>query len=544
MIRRSVFCALLALGTLTPVAAAAARPPNIVVIMTDDVDFNEISCYADGRGKVWTPHIDSIIQGGMRFDRMRVVTPVCVPSRFATLTGRYASRSRAYDTIPADRTVSVENINSPRLGMAAPTIGPGEKTIAHFLRERGYVTGLFGKHHNDKTAVDYPVENRAAVKAMQNRPGGEHDPATLAEIKHHYDETVARVTRDTGFDEVGRLYYDNKEVLPVPAAFMFDNSPWITEGAIRFIKRHEDKPFFLYYSSPLPHGQTVSEGQKGKRLISGKTRQELIELDPRGTPSGWWENPSEVQPSRDDALRRAEEHAPDYFGGNALMTWLDDSVGALLATLRDRGLEENTIIVFMSDHQSGGKFLLYDDGARVPFAISWKGHITPGSKSDILLGSIDVLPTLLELIGAPPAPKGSLDGVSFAGALTDPKQEVRDSLLLEIGYARALVTHDWKYIALRFPAGITAPAPGNNVTWPGNIREQRRRQEITHPAYLDRDQLFDLRRDPDERRNVFADEGNRAVATHLSAQLAAILATFPHAFDLPRARVEPPTTRD
>lgn len=509
-------CAMLA----GPVVGAS--PPNIILINIDDLDFNEVGAYPQGRGKVSTPHMDSLIQQGVRFDRAYTVSAVCVPSRYATLTGRYPSRAHVFNELDHQHALSIENVFIN--GTVAPTLEPGDPTIAQAMKAGGYTTALIGKHHNDRTAIQRPLPD---LKLPTNDP---RDPETAAKIRSHYDAAVARVRATTGFDVVDRLFYENKEWMPIPPTLRMENTAWITEGAIDFIRTNRERPFFLYYANPLPHDQLVNEEAELKQSWGKKAKGNMTEVDLAASPAGWLAHPpTDVQPSRADAMRRAREAAPDYYPNNSELTWLDDSIGAILKELRRLGLEENTIIVLASDHQSAGKFTPYEDGVRIPLAVYWKGHLQPAI-SRSLVSTVDFVATLAELGGFKLPADYPTDGVSFAPILADPQRRVRDSVYAEIGYTRTVITQDWKYIAMRFPADLEGPTPKNEITLCGNKRYEKAAAIARYPAYCATDQVYDLRTDPAEQHNLWDDPATAKEQARLVADLKTQLVDLPHAF--------------
>lgn len=523
--------------------AAGKILPNIILIQIDDLDFNEIGAY-DGTGKVWTPHMDALVKGGMKFTQARVGSPICVPSRYSTLTGKYVGHARNLRNYPTSRTLSYDLFTNEIL--VGPHIGEGERTIAHFLKEQGYVTGIVGKSHNDEESANRG-RNTWPHTPLAREIVGSSLIADMAEadawsdqvqqqIREMYHATVERIRRDNGFDVVDRIYYENKERTPIPTVMKVENTPWITEGAIEFLRENREQPFFLYYSNPIPHTQVIHEADKGTGSWGpvNQTKSNMTARDPRGTPAGWLEHIPTVQPPREEAMRRARKHAPDFFPANAVITWLDDSIGAIMTELRRLGLEENTVVIFMSDHQSAGKFTPYDNGARIPFAVYWKGSIQPGTVTDSLVSNVDVLPTILELAGGQVPVDAQLDGVSFVPVLKDPTAVIREHTLIEVGFARALVTKKWKYIAVRFPPGVERPAPGNLVSITGASRRTERMEiEQWRPDFAETlvdDHLYDLESDPDERNNLFGEPGFEKISATMKERLREELQQFPHAF--------------
>ena len=530
---RHLFLSLLVVGILSPLAqttCGAARPqsPNIVLIHIDDMDFDEIGAYA-GAGKVWTPNLDGLVNGGMKFTRGYVTTPVCVPSRFATVTGRYASRCKYFaDNIPANHTLNLENTRSARNShKTPPVVEEDEYTFAKLMKGAGYVTGMVGKWHNDHDHLRRPVPD--LIK------GDARDPEIAAAIRDQYEEILARVKKHSGFDFLERLYYDNKEQFSCPEELHTLNSPWITEGALKFLEQHKNRPFVLYYSNPIPHGQLVKPLVRKKPFPAG-TMGKKIEENALGdrllaTPAGYLAKTSQVQPSTEDMLERFRAHAPEAHPDAALLTWLDDSVGAILGKLRELDVEDNTLIFLISDHQSVDKFTPFEQGARVPFAVNWPGHIKPGTISDSLVTSLDITATMCDVVGAPIPADCVLDGVSMLPLFRDPQATIRNDFLIEFGYGRSVVTKDWQYIALRFPAGFDLPTPENPQLHTGGNRKDRSSVMVRrHPSAFDADQLYNLTRDPAQTKNAWSNPENQAVRMEMQARLQEYLQQFPHTF--------------
>ncbi len=503
----------------TSVCMGGDARPNIVFIHVDDMDFDEIGCY-DGAGKVLTPNMDSLARDGMKFNRAYVVSSVCVPSRYSTLTGKYPGHNNLLnEMVPRDKTLSFENEDwAPRSGTYIEE-GGGEQTFAHYLNALGYRTCMVGKYHNDRTSITRPY------LYFGDDP---FDPDVDRKVKTHYRTTLERVRRQTGFDVVDRLYWENKEAFPVKA-LQFDNTPWVTEGAVEFIKASKDHPFFLYYSNPLPHGDPVSEWWKTRYNPEVKVNME--DRDAQATPAGMLDKAPDIQPSREEVLERCRA-AGTWGDSSSVMTWLDDSIGVLLDTLENEGLTDNTMVVLLSDHQSDGKRTLYDDGVRVPMIVKWPGIINPDTENDQLVANIDILPMLVRAAGGDPKSLLNIDGVDFSPLLTDPDAEVRDHIMLEVGFARGMVTDKYKYIAVRFPDYIHQTMESNdNVIWDGSTtRASQTWFKQFFPNYSDVDQLYDLEKDPKEQINLIGNPEYSAVLSTLQGNLEKELSQFPHRF--------------
>ena len=414
--------------------------------------------------------MDRIANEGARFNRFYVSSPVCTPSRYSLITGRYAVRSKIIQKRqPTDQ---------PAFIRWNTFLSKEEKTSAHLFKEAGYVTGMVGKYHlggefgyiGGDESYDDPV-----VKD------------TIAAIYRKWQQNVKDVA---GFDYVESLYGNNLHIIGVPKSMQYHNMEWITKGAIDFIDQNKDKPFFLYMAPTLPH-------------VPGPL--ESLKADPRVTAAGMLDEPiTGVQATRESVFERTRAAGID--DENAPMTWLDDGIGAVLERLEKYGLMENTIIVFASDHQSPrAKMTCYDYGANAPGAIMWKGKIKAGQVHDALVTNVDIVPTILDLAGIDQPADYKTDGKSWTGLLGGNESNLHESLYLEVVYQRAIVTKDWKYIAVRFPDRVNeiiTPENRTEFTIEGKKGKDRYHNETQFPGYYDDDQLYYLVDDKDEQNNL------------------------------------------
>jgi arylsulfatase A-like enzyme len=190
----------------------------------------------------------------------------------------------------------------------------------------------------------------------------------------------------------------------------------------------------------------------------------------------------------------------------------------------------------MSDHQSPGKFSLYEDGAHVPLFVRWPAAISPDSESDAVVANVDILPTLAEICGADVPPDHAVDGLSFAATLRDPEQTAgREALYLEISNTRGIVTADgWKYIALRFGAESQALIDGGKRLshWGQDMETATHTYGVDtrHPGYFDADQLYNLEEDPGEERNLAADPAHAERLAAMKRMLREHMASVPFRF--------------
>ncbi|MBI4873811.1 MAG: sulfatase-like hydrolase/transferase [Acidobacteria bacterium] len=519
--------------------AQPPRPPNIVFIYADDLDFDEIGCYDIDRfpcttGAVRTgryaggktnrafsdprmlmPNIDRLSREGVTFSRFYVTTSICTPSRYSTLTGQYASRSpefcrkRPPGTQPAIRWDT--------------ELGSGQENVARALKRAGYSAGMVGKWHCG-------MEKGYAVRGIA--PDADpFDAAVNRQIAGFYAEGARHVRERAGWDYAESLYFNNKESLGLPKAMQVHNLDWIAEGALRFIRQKRGNPYFLYLPITVPHAQYAAA---------------WLRDNPRFTPAGVLDRAPSVLPPREDIFRRLKKAGIDE--RNAAGTWIDDMVGAVLNAVDETGDAANTLVIFSSDHQSRGKDTCFES-SRVPFVARWPRGISAGSKVDALAANIDLLPTFLELAGGSAA--APVDGVSFASLLrggTKPA-DWRESLLLETSNIRAAVGEDWKYIANRPPAEVWAKIEedaaealrtgrkrlvaldGMRNPHPGHMTEGIRYSALADfPHYFDRDQLYHLGADVFEQDNLAGDPSSRRALDEMQDRLRALLRPLPHTF--------------
>jgi len=557
---------------------AEEQKPNIILMYVDDLDFDQISAYADSefpcytgakntgnlkelspvtanengqflvQGEMYyyknptmlTPNIDRLAAGGMKFNRFYVTSSICTPSRYSMLTGRYASRSPQLlrETPPG---------TTPLIGWNS-FMDPDESNLARSLKSAGYVTGLVGKWHlssYELEGIDFGAgfdsyrtrqENRKQV--LPHQMVGTYfpltadygDPAVQTEVKRIYEIMSKKVLTTSGFDVVDRLYFANYGELPIPLHMKVHNLEWETEGALDFIDANKDRPFFLYFAITPPHGSYT---------------EDWMSKDWRATPAGMLSSPPRGMPSRDSVRARVE--AAGLPPQNAMATWIDDSLGAILNKLDEAKLSGNTIVLFISDNQSRGKLTAYE-GHRVPAIILWPRHTPAGSVEERIVANIDIRPTLLEIAGVRPADNETVDGKSLVSILEGKIPPAwRDSLFLETAYSRAVITKDWKYIANRPPPEVVAKMEEDrlaaekegrrrHVDWSGRATDPssglgvRFNADQDFPNYFDSDQLYNLKDDVFEQRNLFSNPEYKATASELHTLLGQYLKNMPRGF--------------
>jgi arylsulfatase A-like enzyme len=495
-------------------AITAANQPNVILIITDDQSWDSLAFMG---GKVYTPRIDQMARDGLYLTNFNVTSTVCSPSRYSFLTGRYAGRCEGAKFMsehpPGDQT-QVENIGE---------LEPHRWNLAKVFRKNGYRTGFVGKSHIVRH--DWVHTNRTAKTpglmgwSLDADP---RDPKIDLLLKANHQRWCDEIKK-YGFDFADGVYCANLKELHCDALNVH-NLDWTIDKAMRFLDESKDQPFFLYFSTTLHHGPPPWSNEYS------------LDADPRMTGEGFVEEGFDVLPSRKDVLKRNREAG--FRDRDAYALWLDDGVGAIIDKVKDLGIEEETLIVFVSDHGSyrHGKTTLYEYGMRVPMLCLWPGTIKPGLKYDGILANIDFAPTVLDVAGIEPPKDYRIDGLSFKEALEGSQDRIRYELFGEMGHSRSLKTEEWKYIAVRYPKNVQAKIDRGEKfrSFQGDKQMDRpyltRNGHLGHhaseanPHYFEVDQLYNLKSDPEENRNVF--ELYPEVAARMKRDLSRSLQQF------------------
>jgi len=399
--------ALLALAAAAGIASPAApRPPNVVFVLADDLGYGDLGCY--GQTRIRTPHLDKLAKDGVRFTQCYAGSTVCAPSRCARMTGLHTGHCR----------VRGNGGGGPRANVP---LRPDDPCVADVLKRAGYVTGLDGKWGlGEEGSVGVPT-----------RKGFDHFFGYLNQ-HHAHNYYPDFLWRGTAREPVANPQSATENVA---AKFAHYAPDLLREDALRFLTANRDRPFFLYFATTAPHANNE------RTRATGEGNE--VPTDAPYTAENW---------------PQAEKNKA------AMITRMDADVGALLARLRELGLEQNTLVVFSSDngpHREGGndpaffrssgpfrgiKRSLTDGGIRVPAIARWPGVIRPGTTSDHAWAFWDFLPTACDLAGA--ATPAGLDGVSIAPTLTGRGEQRRHDFLYwefhEGGFKQAVRHWNWK----------------------------------------------------------------------------------------------------
>ena len=408
----------------TSVLFAADHQPNIIVLFADDLGYGELGC--QGNPEIPTPHIDSIANNGVRFTDGYVAGPNCSPSRAGLLTGRIPTRF-GYEFNP------IGAVNEyPGIGLPA-----AEVTIAETLQNAGYTTGLIGKWHQGGTADYHPFRHGFDEFFGFLHEGHYFVPppykgvTTMLRRKSLPYGYTGRWVGEKGLiytDHMGGNEPDYDADNPItrggqPVVETEYLTDALTREAIDFIDRHDDKPFFLYLAYNAVHSPLQGADAYMKKFVH-------IE----------------------DVHRR-------IFA--AMLSNMDDSVGAVMAQLRKSGLEENTIVFFLSDNGGptreltssnlplrGSKGQMYEGGLRVPFMMQWKGTIPAGQTYEKPVSSFDIYATAAANSEGVIAPE-LVEGVDLVPFVTGKKKGIpHETLFWRQGGKYGLRHGDWKIVRM------------------------------------------------------------------------------------------------
>lgn len=401
-----------------------SKPPNIVLIVSDDQGYRDLGCFGSEEAK--TPHLDRLAREGVRLTNFYVTWPACTPSRGSLLTGRYPQRHGVFDMIrneapdygkkytPEEYAVTFERI----AGMDTREI-----LLPALLKQQGYVSGIFGKW-------DLGVSRRFLPSARG------------------FDEFYGFV--NTGID------YFTHERYGVPSMYR-DNDPTdVDRGtyatdlfrreAVRFLEAHHDQPFFLYLPFNAPHNASnLDPAIRG----APQATDEYLNLYPhlkRGFTQRERNGQEVTVPTRDHRRKC-------YL---ASITCMDDAIGEVLDLLDEYEVSENTIVIFFSDNGGGGgsdnhplrggKGWMYEGGIRVPCLVRFPTRIEAGQTSNEFVTSMEWFPTLVNLAGAQTPKDLVLDGFDMLPVLTGEQDSSRESMFWQRRADKAARIGNWKWV--------------------------------------------------------------------------------------------------
>ena len=410
---------LLAVGLVVhsvALAAAAPRPPNVILIISDDQGWRDLRCL--GREEIITPNLDRLAREGVRATSFYVTWPACTPSRGSVLTGRYPQRNGLYDMVRNDmvnfgpRYSAEEYAVSPEMTLG---LDPREITLGDALQAAGYATGCVGKWDMGQARRYLPLQRGFDFFYGHGNNG----------IDYYTHERYG----------LPSLFRGNQRTEEDKGTYATDV---FRREALRFVREQKAKPFFLYLAFNAPHGASSfapdSAGKAGEKKagVGVQAPEKYLKL----------------YPSRDP-----KNGVTRYL---AAVTCMDEAIGELLDTLRELGLERDTLVMFMSDNGGsgnggnaplkGGKSSMWEGGLRVPFLARWPGRLPADAVTDEFLTSLELFPTLLAATGAKPPASVKLDGFDMTAVLQGKAKSPRTEIFWERRSDRAARVGNWKWV--------------------------------------------------------------------------------------------------
>jgi arylsulfatase A-like enzyme len=385
---------------------AGKKPPNIIIIIADQFRWDALGAYGLNSMGL-TPHLDSVARRGTLFRSHIVNQPVCAPSRANLFTGQYQNRNGVWKN---------------GLGLA-----PDAVTLATTLRQAGYTANYIGKWHLARPG-DHHGDTGGAVPADQR--GGFDDLWEGANALEH-----------TSHPYEGEMYDAEGKPIRFSGVYRVD---FLAQRAVRFLRQASNKPFLLVVSQLEPHFQNDCNCFVGPQGYADRYANPFVPGDLKFFPGDW------------------QKQLPDYYG---CVASIDESVGTILGELRNLGIEDNTIVAFLSDHgchfrtrNSEYKRSPHESSIHVPLVMQGPGFNRALSVPE-LTSQIDIAPTLLQAAGLPiPA---AVQGRSFLPLLDRNVEGWPDEVYVQISESqtgRALRTPQWTYAVVDAHAGKKSAA--------------------------------------------------------------------------------------
>ena len=412
--------------------------PNIILILADDLGFNDVSYYNGGAadGSLLTPHIDNLAKEGVAFLNGYAASPVCSPSRAAIMTGRYSSRygfeftpypaqaARIMNLLRQDEelgTVSLEGVQWDEVGLTVGGLPNKEITIAEMLKENGYYTAHIGKWHLGGFADGMRPNDQGFDDSLMLN-------SSLYFPKNHPDVVNAKI--DSAIEDMvwaSSQYaasFNGSEPFR-PGGYITD---YYTDEAVKVIDNNKDRPFFLYLGHFAPH------------------------------------NPLQSLKKDYEKHSHMENHTLQVYAG--MIEALDRSIGKIVSALEKNGLTENTLIIFASDNGGAGyigldninkpyrgwKLTHFEGGMHIPFFAKWPAKIKKNMRYDKRIHHTDIFSTILGAANIEPPKEITIDGVNLIPFLTNEKRgEPHETLYWKNVTYQAIIHDNWKLMRSKYP---------------------------------------------------------------------------------------------
>lgn len=434
-------------GIAVPPVFAPARP-NVLVIVTDDQGYADLSAYSHAAADVSTPNMDRIAADGLLFTRAYVAAPVCSPSRAAWNTGLYP---QSWD------------VNSAW----TPGLPQDGKTIAEYFKTAGYATAKvgkndFGRGYHSQDGREYPLNH--GYDEFLGFSSHAHDYFLLS-------QEIEKKTPDPhGHSAALGPLFENRGRRSFEGSYLTDI---FTNRAIQFLERHRKQPFFLHVAYNAVH--TLVHEVPDSYLDRFGLRP-ISRYDPAtmGKYVDYYDKYAQLGSLSDEEMRR-------YYLAN--LAALDHNIGRLLNALDRFGLARNTFVIFFSDNggtQHGGgsnrplrgaKSSTFEGGIRVPFMMRWPGQLPAGRTYSHRISTLDLLPTCLEVGDISPDSSVKLDGQSFLKAVRmgAPSPTEQRPLFWLFRNRWAVLSGDWKLVRSDNPGGPRA----HQILYEGDVADDK-----------------------------------------------------------------------
>lgn len=435
-------------------AANNSSKPNIIFILCDDMGYGDLGCY--GQKYIQTPNLDRMAQEGMLFTQAYAGSPVSAPSRASLMTGQHTGHTHVrgnkeyWKNVPA----VAYGINKDFSVVGQEPYDEDHIILPEVMKKNGYITGVFGKWAGGYEGSCSTPDKR----------GVDEFYGYICQFQAHlyYPNFLNRYSKEEGDTGVVRIVMEDNINYPMFGDDYKKRSQYsadlIHQKAMEWIDKQDGKqPFYGFFTYTLPHAELA---QPNDSILKGYKKHFFRDKTWGGSEG-----------SRYNAV----EHTHAEFAG--MITRLDSYVGEVLRKLKEKGLDDNTIVIFSSDngpHEEGGadpEFLgrdgklrglkrqCHEGGIRIPFIVRWLGRVSAGMVNDHQLAFYDVMPTFCELMGDKAFPKKYInkkikndcfDGISFASTLLgdDGKQQKHDFLYWEFHETDQIgvCMGDWKLL--------------------------------------------------------------------------------------------------
>jgi arylsulfatase A len=418
-------CLLFASAAMATDVATGDRPPNIVLIVSDDQGYNDLGVLGD---HILTPHLDRIAREGVRLTDFYVAWPACTPSRGALLTGRYPQRNGIYDMIRNEAPDYGHEYSPEEYAVTWERIGGMDTREIHLpvlLKQAGYYNGIFGKW-------DLGMHRR------------------FLPLARGWDEFYGFV--NTGIDYYTHERYGVPSMVRNNEPTSEDRGVYATDlfrrEAVRFLQQNRDRPFFLYLPFNAPHNASnLDPAIRAAAQACESWRQKYPDLYAK---EGFVDAVRYGQPAKvpNAALRKTH-----YLGS---VTAMDAAIGAVLDLLDEYRLADNTIVIFFSDNGGSGgadnsplrgrKGQVFEGGLRVCCLVRYPPLIPAGTVNTQFLTAMEWFPTLLNLVDIQPPEDVVLDGFDMLPVLSGQEPSPREAMFWKRRGMQAARVGHWKWI--------------------------------------------------------------------------------------------------